>query len=103
MQKYGAKGLAIFQVNNDGTPKSTQFNPSPPTTKQLASWVSYNNAAGASGIDPTRRITKYYYAGPGTKIGIPYNFIIEAKTRKILEKAVSRAALEDRIKYYLNT
>ena len=58
MQKYGSKGLAIFQINNDGASQGTT-----PTTVQLMAWVDYYKAAGASGIDPKRRSSKFYYDG----------------------------------------
>ena len=96
MQNYGSKGLAIFQINNDG-PKQQ----SAPTTVQLMSWVDYYKAAGASGIDPNRRSSKFYYDGAAS-VSIPYNFILDAKTRKVLEKKVSAANVEARIQYYLN-
>jgi hypothetical protein len=96
MQKYGSKGLAIFQINNDGASQG-----STPTTLQLMAWVDYYKAAGASGIDPKRRSSKFYYDG-GASVSIPYNFILDAKTRKVLEKKVSAANVEARIQYHLN-
>jgi len=96
MQKYGPKGLAIFQVNNDGPAQG-----STPTTAQLKAWVKVYKAAGASGIDPKRRSSKLYYDN-GNAVSIPYNFIIDAKTRKMLEKKVSANDVEARISYHLN-
>lgn len=96
MTKYGSKGLAIFQINNDGASKGTS-----PTTAQLKAWVDYYKAAGCSGIDPKRRSSKYYFDGSAS-VSIPYNFILDAKTRKVLEKQVSAANVEARIQYYLS-
>lgn len=95
MSTYGSKGLAIFQVNNDGAIKGNK-----PNTSELVAWVKIYKAAGASGIDPRRRSSQYYYSG--ATVSIPYNFILDAKTRKILERNVSAATLTSRFDYWLN-
>ena len=95
MTKYGPKGLMIFQVNNDGTGQGTT-----PTTAQLEGWVKLYKAAGISTIDPRRNVSKFYYDGTG-KVGIPYNIIIDAKTRKVLAKKVSASAVTAALDKYL--
>ena len=69
-----------------------------PTAPQLNGWVSIYKAAGASGIDPRRHSSKYYYSG-GT-VGIPYNIILDAKTLKVLEKKISYTKLEPLFQKY---
>ncbi len=96
MTKYGPKGLMIYQVNNDGTGQGTT-----PTTAQLEGWVKTYKAAGISTIDPRRNVSKFYYDGSG-KVGIPYNIIIDAKTRKVLVKKVGLSQVESTIAKYLN-
>jgi hypothetical protein len=95
LQSYGSKGLAIFQVINDGIKQGMD-----PDADDLANWVSSYTPAGTTGIDPRARSAKFYLNGSPT-VSIPYNIIIDAKTRKILEKEVSYTNLETTIQTYL--
>ena len=54
----------------------------------------------AYGIDDGN-IVGSYYDGSG-KVGIPYNIIIDAKTRKVLVKKVGLSQVESTIAKYLN-
>ena len=95
MKTYGPKGLAIFQVINDGTSKGQR-----PTKPQLDGWNKIYKPAGACGLDPRRVSTKYYYSGG--PVGIPYNILLDAKTRKIVEKKVPASQLTSMFQKYLN-
>lgn len=107
MTKYSAKGLMIFQVSNAGP-----VNTNPPTTPKLTdidNWVAAYKPAGATGIDPRRRTTPYYVyygkdsSGKSGWIGaVPYNFIIDAKTRKILWRGGYSSSFETTFSQYLN-
>ena len=76
MDKYGAKAI-IFQIlieddNEGGGHIDTDFS---------LAWIKQLGAVGVSGIDPDH--TPDLWNVPGT---IPLNILIDAKTRKILEK-----------------
>jgi thiol-disulfide isomerase/thioredoxin len=96
MKKYRANGLTIFQVLFDGA------NPGDDPTKTfLDKWITptkinlgtaadpyyvFLNPQGACGIDPERLIEPYN-SGTGPDAGsTPLNFILDAKTRKVLAK-----------------
>jgi hypothetical protein len=92
MTKY--PGLMIYQISNDGISRG-----SPPNKTGLDAWVAAYKPAGVSGIDPLRRSSKIYYTGGS--VGIPYNIIVDAKTRKILKKKVPLSSLEPVLSQYL--
>ena len=77
MKTYGPKGLIIIQSITDGLKMNTM-----PTLGLLNNWVSQFKSAGAAGLDPGNVAGRY-----NTKKGtVPLNMIIDAKTRRVLEK-----------------
>ena len=76
MQTYGSKGLVIVTTLTDGVKVNT-----PPTVGLLNNWISAYKPAGAAGIDPGNVAARYN--GKGT---VPLNMIIDAKTRRVLDK-----------------
>ena len=77
MQSYGPKGLMIIQTLTDGATANTL-----PTVGLLNNWISAFKPAGAAGLDPGNVAARY-----NTKKGtVPLNMLIDAKTRRVLEK-----------------
>ena len=77
MKTYGPKGLIIIQTLTDGLKVNTA-----PTVGLLNNWVSQFKSAGAAGLDPGNVAARY-----NTKKGtVPLNMLIDAKTRRVLEK-----------------
>ncbi len=94
MSTYGPKGLMILQVHV----RSSASAP-PPKPSELDAWVSAYKPAGVCGIDPLSRVAQFTYDGP--TVTYPFNLLIDAKTRKILEKEVSSSALPASFQKYL--
>jgi thiol-disulfide isomerase/thioredoxin len=93
MATYGPKGLAIFQVLFD------DVNPGdPPTVGLLDSWVSTYKPLGSVGIDVDAESIIYNTTGI-----TPVNMILDANTRKVLDKShgYSQTTLESKIKTHL--
>lgn len=92
---YGDKGLVIFQTLIDD---DNQTNPKPPTVTLLDAWVNMLKPVGACGLDP-ERVTMPY----NTASTLPLNLILDAKTRKVLDKSngFNFATAESKVKLYL--
>jgi len=93
MKTYGPKGLAIFQAIFDAeTPGD------PPTVTLLDSWIKAYGPSGSVGIDVDAE--SIIYNATGTT---PVNMILDAKTRKVLDKShgYSQSTLESKIKTHL--
>ena len=92
---YGSQGLVIFQTLIDD---DSQTNPKPPTITLLDAWVNTLKPAGACGLDPERISMPYNTDGT-----LPLNLILDAKTRKVLDKSngFSITTAEGKIKLYL--
>lgn len=76
--QFGHKGLVIFQVLYDGhNSKQWTF----PSQQVLEAWIKNLKPAGVIGVDPERNCVPY-----NTKNSTPVNMIIDAKTRKVLNK-----------------
>ena len=72
------KGVVIFQVIYDGY---NQKQWTVPNEKVLRSWVKGLKPQGVIGVDPERHVSPINTGG-----STPLNMIIDAKTRKVLEK-----------------
>jgi hypothetical protein len=90
---YGSKGLLIFQTLFDSDKQGTR-----PSVALLNAWVKAFKPTGACGIDPARNSVTYNTDGT-----TPLNLIVDAKTRKVLEKfnAFSMTTVETKIKTQL--
>jgi len=92
---YGEKGLVVFQTLIDD---DNQTSPKPPTIALLDAWVKALSPVGACGLDPERISAPYDTDGT-----LPTNLILDAKTRKVLDKGSGFAyeAMESTIKLRL--
>jgi thiol-disulfide isomerase/thioredoxin len=88
MTTYGPKGLMIVQTLFD-----TDTEGEPATKAFLSTWVKTFKPAGACGIDPAGNSIPFNTAGT-----TPLNFILDAKTRKILSKFNTAVFLDSEIK-----
>jgi len=95
MQTYGAKGLMIFQTLDDSDDQTTH---KLPTFQLLDAWVAALSPAGAVGLDPNGDSTTLNTGGT-----VPLNMILDAKTRKVLEKTngYSQATIDSQIQKHL--
>lgn len=91
MKKYEASGLMIVSVLVDNIKPGQR-----PTVSFLDSWIGSYGPNGAVGIDPPRVASQYNNTGK-----IPYNVILDGKTRKVLEAFSSASGLESKLKGYL--
>lgn len=93
MKKYESKGLLIFQALYDGAAQGTL-----PTLTLLGQWIGMAKPLGVIGIDPARDAGPYNTAGT-----TPLNMLLDAKTRKVLEKwnGFSVSSLESKLAKFL--
>lgn len=92
LKTYGPQGLAIVQVLFDG-----QGKPSVATLDFAKLWIKELGAVGAVGVDPYDDTAMYNNLN-----GTPLNFILDAKTRKVLDKftGVPASGLNSTLKKY---
>ena len=87
-------------MHNSGTSSKSK-----PTKTGLDGWIKAYGSAHATGMDPSKRCSKYYVKWNAAKNAfsgsLPSNIIIDAKTMKILEKDVKASQVPSTLAKYL--